>query len=116
MGARYFAMIVFSVGTYAVNSIVLGWVSSTFGQTKEKRAVAISIVVSTSNISFIWTPVCTLFSVIRMRLVQMLTLLLVSLAKERRPTIRHGTCFLGSVFVCDPCGCLGDEVYSHETE
>ncbi|OBT56124.1 hypothetical protein VE04_02798 [Pseudogymnoascus sp. 24MN13] len=56
MGARYFAMIVFSVGTYAVNSIVLGWVSSTFGQTKEKRAVAISIVVSTSNISFIWTP------------------------------------------------------------
>jgi hypothetical protein len=55
--ARYVSMIIFSIGTYAVNSIILGWVGATCGQTKEKRAVAISILVSTSNASFIWTPV-----------------------------------------------------------
>ncbi|KAG4442910.1 hypothetical protein IFR05_001614 [Cadophora sp. M221] len=54
--AKYISMVIFSIGTYAVNSIVLGWVGSTCGQTKEKRASAISIVVSTSVSSFIWTP------------------------------------------------------------
>lgn len=54
--ARYVSMVIFAIGTYAVNSIVLGWVGATCGQTKEKRAVAISIIVSTSNASFIWTP------------------------------------------------------------
>ncbi|KAH7409409.1 major facilitator superfamily domain-containing protein [Cadophora sp. MPI-SDFR-AT-0126] len=54
--ARYVSMIIFAVGTYAVNSIILGWVGATCGQTKEKRAVALSIIVSTSNASFIWTP------------------------------------------------------------
>ncbi|KAL4898671.1 major facilitator superfamily domain-containing protein [Aspergillus ambiguus] len=55
-GARYFAMIVFSIGTYAVNSIILGWVSSTCGQTKEKKASALAIVNTIANVSFIWTP------------------------------------------------------------
>ena len=50
-------MVIFAIGTYAVNSIILGWVGATCGQTKEKRAVALSIIVSTSNASFIWTPV-----------------------------------------------------------
>ncbi|CZT51312.1 related to putative tartrate transporter [Rhynchosporium secalis] len=54
--ARYVSMIIFAIGTYAVNSIILGWVGATCGQTKEKRAVALSIIVSTSNASFIWTP------------------------------------------------------------
>ncbi|KAL4954019.1 major facilitator superfamily domain-containing protein [Aspergillus filifer] len=55
-GARYFAMVVFAIGTYAVNSIILGWVSSTCGQTKEKKASALAIVNTCANISFIWTP------------------------------------------------------------
>lgn len=54
-GARYFAMIVFAIGTYAVNSIILGWVSSTCGQTKEKKASALAIVNTIANASFIWT-------------------------------------------------------------
>ncbi|KAL3421510.1 MFS transporter [Phlyctema vagabunda] len=54
--ARYVSMIIFAIGTYAVNSIILGWVGATCGQTKEKRAIALSIIVSTSNASFIWTP------------------------------------------------------------
>lgn len=56
-GARYFAMNVFTIGTYAVNSIVLGWVSSTCGQTKEKKASSLAIVNTIANVSFIWTPV-----------------------------------------------------------
>ncbi|OJD39847.1 major facilitator superfamily transporter [Diplodia corticola] len=56
MGARYFAMVVFASGTYGVNSIILGWVGATCGQTPEKKAVALSIVNTVANISFIWTP------------------------------------------------------------
>jgi MFS family permease len=53
---RYVAMIVFTVGTYGVNSLILGWCGSVCGQTKEKKAVAIGIVTTVMNISFIWTP------------------------------------------------------------
>lgn len=55
-GARYFAMCVFTVGTYGVNSILLGWVGSTCGQTKEKKAAALAIVNTSASVSFIWTP------------------------------------------------------------
>lgn len=55
-GARYFAMVVFAIGTYAVNSIILGWVSNTCGQTKEKKASSLAIVNTIANVSFIWTP------------------------------------------------------------
>ncbi|KAK1974251.1 major facilitator superfamily transporter [Colletotrichum cereale] len=54
--ARYFAMVVFSVGTYAVNSIILGWVSATCSQTKEKKASSLAIVNCIAVSSFIWTP------------------------------------------------------------
>jgi hypothetical protein len=56
VGARYFAMCVFAIGTYAVNSIILGWVSSTCGETKEKKASSLAIVNTIANVSFIWTP------------------------------------------------------------
>ncbi|PVH86174.1 MFS general substrate transporter [Cadophora sp. DSE1049] len=56
IGVRYFAMVVFCIGTYAVNSLILGWVGSTCGQTKEKKAAAIGIVSTIMNASFIWTP------------------------------------------------------------
>lgn len=55
-GAKYFAMVVFAIGTYAVNSIILGWVASTCGQTKEKKASALAIVNTIANASFVWTP------------------------------------------------------------
>ncbi|KER00328.1 hypothetical protein AUEXF2481DRAFT_61039 [Aureobasidium subglaciale EXF-2481] len=55
-GVRYFSMIVFTIGTYAVNSLILGWVGSTCGQSKEKKAAAISIVTTVMNCSFVWSP------------------------------------------------------------
>jgi MFS family permease len=57
VGARYFAMCVFTIGTYGVNSIILGWVSSTCGQTKEKKAAALAIANVSATLSLIWTPV-----------------------------------------------------------
>ncbi|KAL4932060.1 major facilitator superfamily domain-containing protein [Aspergillus undulatus] len=45
-GARYFAMCVFSIGTYAVNSIILGW----------KKASSLAIVNCIAVASFIWAP------------------------------------------------------------
>lgn len=40
-GGRYFACFVFPMGAYAVNSVIIGWASSTLGQTKEKKAVSL---------------------------------------------------------------------------
>ncbi|CEH12543.1 Permease of the major facilitator superfamily [Ceraceosorus bombacis] len=53
---RYVAMIIFCSGTYVANSIILGWASTVCNQTKEKKAVVISMMVSASNASFIYTP------------------------------------------------------------
>lgn len=53
---RYISMVIFTIGTYGVNSLILGWCGSVCGQTKEKKAVAISMVTMIMNISFIWTP------------------------------------------------------------
>jgi hypothetical protein len=39
-----------------VNSVILGWVSGTLGQTTEKKAVSLSIVNVVSMASFIYTP------------------------------------------------------------
>ncbi|KLJ09354.1 hypothetical protein EMPG_15217 [Blastomyces silverae] len=55
-GARYAGMVIFTIGTYAVNSIILGWVGSTCGQTKEKKSSSLAIVNTIANVSFIWTP------------------------------------------------------------
>ncbi|RYP09606.1 hypothetical protein DL765_008380 [Monosporascus sp. GIB2] len=53
---RYVSMVIFTIGTYGVNSLILGWCGSVCAQTKEKKAVAISIVTSVMNVSFVWTP------------------------------------------------------------
>lgn len=55
-GVRYFAMCVFTLGTYGVNSIVLGWASTILSQTQEKKAVSIAILTSLGNLSFVYTP------------------------------------------------------------
>jgi hypothetical protein len=49
-------MCVFALGTYAVNSIILGWVAATCSQTKEKKACSLAIVNCIANASFVWTP------------------------------------------------------------
>lgn len=56
IAGRYVAMVIFTIGTYGVNSLILGWCGSTCGQTPEKKAVAIGIVTTVMNASFIWTP------------------------------------------------------------
>ncbi|KKZ62829.1 hypothetical protein EMCG_02824 [[Emmonsia] crescens] len=56
IGAQYAGMVIFTVGTYAVNSIILGWVGSTCGQTKEKKSASLAIVNTIANVAFIWTP------------------------------------------------------------
>ncbi|KAM5355124.1 hypothetical protein ACJ41O_001770 [Fusarium nematophilum] len=56
VGARYFAMCAFASGVYACNSVILGWVSSTCGQTKEKKAISLAIVNTVASLSPIYTP------------------------------------------------------------
>lgn len=53
---RYFAMCLFSIGTYCVSSIILSWAASILGQTSEKKAVALSIINMCANASFVYTP------------------------------------------------------------
>lgn len=38
---RYVACFIFPVGAYSVNSVIIGWASSTLSQTKEKKAVSL---------------------------------------------------------------------------
>ncbi|KAH6877712.1 major facilitator superfamily domain-containing protein [Alternaria rosae] len=54
--ARYISCFLFASGVYSVNSVILGWVSGTLGQTTEKKAVSLSIVNVVSMASFIYTP------------------------------------------------------------
>lgn len=54
--ARYISCFMFASGVYACNSVILGWVSATLGQTPEKKAVSLSIVNVVSMASFIYTP------------------------------------------------------------
>ena len=54
--ARYISCFLFASGAYAVNSVILGWVSATLGQTAEKKAVSLSIVNVVANASYIHTP------------------------------------------------------------
>jgi MFS family permease len=56
IGARYTSCFLFCIGAYAPNSIILGWVSATCGQTSEKKAASLSIVNMFANASFIYTP------------------------------------------------------------
>ncbi|KZL78399.1 major facilitator superfamily transporter [Colletotrichum tofieldiae] len=56
VAGRYVSMVIFTIGTYGVNSLILGWCGSVCGQTKEKKAASISAVTMIMNISFIWTP------------------------------------------------------------
>ncbi|KAL5439227.1 hypothetical protein PMIN07_010712 [Paraphaeosphaeria minitans] len=56
VAARYISCFLFASGVYSVNSVVLGWVSGTLGQTPEKKAVSLSMVNMVSMASFIYTP------------------------------------------------------------
>lgn len=53
--ARYVPYFLFASGAYAVNSVILGWVSTTMGQNSEKKAVILSIVNVIANASYIYT-------------------------------------------------------------
>ncbi|KAI3397665.1 hypothetical protein diail_10536, partial [Diaporthe ilicicola] len=41
--ARYTACFIFAMGAYSVNSVIIGWASSTLSQTKEKKAVVLAM-------------------------------------------------------------------------
>lgn len=53
--ARYISCFLFASGAYAVNSMILGWVSATLGSTTEKKSVSLAIVNVTANASYIYT-------------------------------------------------------------
>ncbi|CRK37508.1 hypothetical protein BN1708_007380, partial [Verticillium longisporum] len=55
VAARYVSCFLFAGGAYSINSMVLGWVSATLGQTPEKKAVSLSIVNVVANASYIYT-------------------------------------------------------------
>ncbi|PYH83747.1 putative pantothenate transporter [Aspergillus uvarum CBS 121591] len=53
--ARYLACFLFASGAYAVNSVILGWVSATLGQTPAKKAASLSVVNVVANASYVYT-------------------------------------------------------------
>ncbi|KAL7007565.1 hypothetical protein EMMF5_003029 [Cystobasidiomycetes sp. EMM_F5] len=55
-GVRFVSLFFFATGAYSANSIIIGWVSATCGQTPEKKAASLSIMNCISMASFIYTP------------------------------------------------------------
>lgn len=53
--ARYLSCFLFASGAYAVNSMILGWVSATLGSNPQKKAASVSIVNVIANASYIYT-------------------------------------------------------------
>ncbi|KAE8354274.1 major facilitator superfamily domain-containing protein [Aspergillus coremiiformis] len=53
--ARYLSCFLFASGAYAINSVILGWVSATLGQTPEKKAASLSFINVVANASYIYT-------------------------------------------------------------
>lgn len=54
--ARFISLFFFATGSYSANSIIIGWVAATCGQTPEKKAGALSIMNCIAMASFIYTP------------------------------------------------------------
>lgn len=55
--ARYVACFIFAMGAYSVNSVIIGWASSTLSQTKEKKAVVLAMTNVGGQVRFIRTGV-----------------------------------------------------------
>jgi len=53
---RFISLFLFATGAYSANSIIIGWVAATCGQTPEKKAGALSIMNCIAMTSFIFTP------------------------------------------------------------
>ncbi|KAF1953110.1 MFS transporter-like protein [Byssothecium circinans] len=51
---RYIACFIFPVGAYSVNSVIIGWASSTLSQTKEKKAVVLAMTNVGGQIGYIY--------------------------------------------------------------
>ncbi|KAG5298005.1 MFS transporter [Histoplasma ohiense] len=51
---RYVACFIFPMGAYSVNSVIIGWVSSTLSQTREKRAVVLAMHNVAGQIGYIY--------------------------------------------------------------
>ncbi|KAK2733071.1 hypothetical protein FQN55_003772 [Onygenales sp. PD_40] len=51
---RYIACFIFPVGAYSVNSVIIGWASSTLSQTREKRAVVLAMTNVGGQIGYIY--------------------------------------------------------------
>lgn len=56
-GARYFSTFVFCTGIYAVQGLGTGWLASTCGQTREKKAISLAIFNTFVTVAPIYTPV-----------------------------------------------------------
>lgn len=52
--ARYVACFIFAMGAYSVNSVIIGWASSTLAQTKEKKAVVLAMTNVGGQVCSIW--------------------------------------------------------------
>jgi hypothetical protein len=53
---RYVSTFLVASGAYAINSIILGWVVGTLGQTTEKKAMALGMINIFGNSSYLFTP------------------------------------------------------------
>ncbi|TDZ54538.1 putative transporter [Colletotrichum trifolii] len=56
IAARLVGIVFFVGATFGINNLILGWASSTLGQTDEKKAVAIAMCNTLGSVASIYTP------------------------------------------------------------
>jgi hypothetical protein len=56
VAARYFCAFLITSGSYAINSVILGWLVATLGQTTQKKAAALGMINMAGNASYLCTP------------------------------------------------------------
>lgn len=111
--ARYLACFLFASGCYAVNAVILGWVTATLGQTSEKKAAALGIINMFGNASFIYTPVSGRCDVLLKRFADIFS---VPLPEVRWTTISDRYVCEHSVLLRYHCVCLDSAIVVDEDE
>lgn len=53
--ARYFSTFLFTSGAYAVNCVILSWVTATLGSTHVKKALAFGVINTFANASYVYS-------------------------------------------------------------
>jgi hypothetical protein len=112
---RYVACFIFPMGAYSVNSVIIGWASSTLSQTREKKAVVLAMTNVGGQVSFTLLLMCNFEHEPNMQ-ADRLHLRRIPVARLRQATLRHWFWCLRCLRLVLDRMRLGDSDDAHQRE